>query len=97
MRHRITIRHGDGSVFASFTADVEPLNGAPAAEAAAIPGGEKATEKQIKAMYAIVRKTEKLTDNDKIAEWLRKRFGVGRVSAIPLAAATAFIREHDGG
>lgn len=55
------------------------------------------TENQIKALYAIVRRKQRLTVNDEIAKWLRERFRVKRLDDIARDTATAFIREHNGG
>ena len=76
-----------------------PTNGNPTPQRSvnSVPAGPGITEKQIKALYAIVRREQRLTVNDQIAQWLRNHFRVRRLDDIMRDAATAFIREHDGG
>jgi hypothetical protein len=97
MRYRVTIRNNDGSTFTSFTTDVEAMEATAPQPSPPPETGEKATEKQIKALYAIVRRKDKLTDNQDISQKLRAHFKVRRLDEIPREQATAYIREHNGG
>ncbi len=93
MRYRVTITNNDGSTFAVLTTDVEPVE-ATASQPPPPQNGAKATEAQIKTLYAIVRRKDKLTDNQEISQKLRDHFKVRRLDEIPREQATAYIREH---
>ena len=70
-------------------------NPTPQRPATGANGAKGITEKQIKALYAIVRREQRLTANDEIAKWLREHFHVRRLDDIARDTATAFIRQHD--
>ena len=67
----------------------------PQRSASGTNGANGITEKQIKALYAIVRREQRLTANDQIAQWLRGHFHVRRLDDIARDTATAFIRQHE--
>ena len=91
----LTLRLPDGTPVCAFRIEAEEVAANPTEKPTnGNTGGEKVTEQQIKALYAIVRRKEKLTDNQRIAEWLRKHFGVKRIDEVPREIATAFIRQH---
>jgi hypothetical protein len=75
-----------------------PIDGNPAPQHSANgANGERGsiTEKQIKALYAIVRREQKLTVNDQISKWLREHFRVRRLDDIARDVATAYIKQHE--
>ena len=49
----------------------------------------------VPALYAIVRREQRLTVNDQIAKWLREHFRVRRLDDISRDVATAFIKQRD--
>ena len=74
-----------------------PTDGIPTREppAQGTNGNKAITEKQIKALYAIVRREQRLTVNDQIAQWLRTHFRVRRLDDIARDTATTFIKQHE--
>ena len=79
-----------GAPTPSLTSNPAPTHSTPGPS-----NGLNITEKQIKALYAIVRREQRLTVNDQIAKWLREHFHVRRLDDISRDVATAFIRQRD--
>lgn len=98
--YRVTLKYADGTTMFVGTVHAEPITQNPAPNQPAPNGGrsaddgEKATAPQIKALYAIIRRKEKLTDNQDISKRLRDHFKVRRLDEVPREAATAYIRQH---